>query len=68
MLQQHKYQSNLINNAAEVTERPLLIRVNEHHERVSLAGGVLFRLEEVGNKLGRVRNQMLEISVNRENR
>ena len=57
----------LIDDAAQITERPLLIGVDEHHEGVSLTRGVLLRLEEVGDQLRRVRNQMFEIAINREN-
>ena len=38
-----------------------LVRVDEHHERVALARGVLLALQEVCNQLWRVRDQEVEI-------
>ena len=60
--------TNLVDDATQVAERPLLVGVNQHHEGVSLAGGVLLGFEEVGDQLGRVGYQMLKVAVNRENR
>lgn len=40
-----------------------LICMNEHHEGISLAGHVLFSLQELGNQLWSIRDQGVMVSV-----
>jgi len=58
---------HLLNTAAQVVERPLLVGVDEHHKGVSLAAHVLLTLQEVGYELGRIRHQEIKVLVDGEN-
>lgn len=57
---------HLLNAAAEVIQSSLLVRMNQHHEGIPLAAHVLLPLQEVGDHLGRVRHQKVEVLVNGE--
>ena len=52
---------NLIDAGAEVVQGALLIHMDQHHEGVALARGILFLLKECVDQLRCVRNQEVKI-------
>ena len=59
---------DLVNAAGQVLQCLVLICVNEHHEGVPLAAGVLFRLKESQHDFGSVRDEEIEVLVDGEDR
>lgn len=58
--------TNLLNTATQIVQGPLLVDMQQHHESIALAGHVLFGLQEVAHQLRGIRDQELEVTVDRE--
>ena len=56
----------LVDARAQVLQGLVLIRVDEHHERVPLTAGVLFCLQEAQHHFRSVRDQKVKVLVDGE--
>ena len=58
---------DLVNAAGQVLQCLVLIRMDEHHEGVPLAAGVLLSLKESQHDFRSVRDEEIEVLVDGEN-